>query len=90
MEAELPCVDFVYQRLVQLTARAFYSLELKSLFKEDEPPDTVPAPKGRASKKQPVECKASLAVSLWTFYGIRAPNTVMLLASKFHLRCIIS
>ena len=59
MEAETPCVEFVYQRMVQLTARAFYSLEMKILFKEDEHPETIPAPRGRASKKQPVnDCKS--------------------------------
>ena len=54
METESPCVEYVYQRMVQLTARAFYSVEMKALLKEDEPPETLPAPKGRASKKQPV------------------------------------
>ena len=54
MEAETPCVEYVYQRLVQLVARAFYKLEMKALFIEDEPPDTAPPPKSRASKKQPV------------------------------------
>lgn len=54
MEAETPCVEYVYQRLVQLVARAFYKLEMKALFKEDEPPEITPPAKGKASKKLPV------------------------------------
>lgn len=52
MEAEVPCVEVVYQRLVQLVARAFYASDLKVLFAEDES-EKAPLPSER-KKKQPV------------------------------------
>ena len=53
MEAEVPCVEVVYQRLVQLVAQAFYSVDLKLLFQADDEAKAAAQPKGRA-KKQPV------------------------------------
>lgn len=53
MEAEVPCVEAVYQRLVQLVARAFYAVDLKFLFQAEEGTKTATQPSGR-SKKQPV------------------------------------
>ena len=54
MEAESPCVESVYQRLIQLVARAFYKLEMKALFEVDEPKEVTPPQKSRANKKPPV------------------------------------
>jgi hypothetical protein len=53
MESEVPCVDHLYQQMVKLLARAFFKFELKILFKEEDPPDNNPPPKGKP-KKLPV------------------------------------
>jgi len=58
MENEVPCVEYLYQQMVKLLARAFYKFELKTLFKEEDAeaekqPVSNPHHKGKP-KKLPV------------------------------------
>ena len=56
MEAETPCVELIYQQLVQLVARAFYAVNLKELLKEEQPEAAPLSPAGKKAKKPPVLC----------------------------------
>ena len=56
MEAETPCVELIYQQLVQLVARAFYAVNSKELLKEEQPEAAPLLPPGKKGKKPPVLC----------------------------------